>query len=107
MHIRVDKSKQKPYLVMNKTVLTDPKLSLQAMGLHCYLLSLPDDWIIYEKELLTHFSNGRDSLRATIKELVDAGYITKSQTRDSSGKLSYCDYVIREEPTVDWKPVDG
>ena len=94
--IRVDKNKENPYLIMNKTGLNDKNLSLKAKGLLCYFLSLPDDWKIYESELISHHKDGRDSIRGAIKELLDNGYIERESQRSDKGKFKGYDYIVYE-----------
>ena len=46
--------KEMNYTIINNTGLKDKSLSLKAKGLLAYMLSLPDDWIFYETELIKH-----------------------------------------------------
>lgn len=96
--IRNCKNKDNPYVMIFKGVAQDPNLSLKAKGFMLYVLSLPDDWQIYEKELIKHFKDGRDSIRATIKELIDAGYIEREKKRDEKGLIKGYEYRVFEEP---------
>lgn len=96
--IRVNKNKDNPYLIMNKTGLNDKNLSLKAKGLLCYFLSLPDDWKIYENELVNHHKDGRDSIRSSIKELIDNGYIERKRLRSDKGYLGGYEYIVYEIP---------
>lgn len=72
--IRVEKNKANPYVMIDKRPLQDPSLTCKAKGLLAYLLSLPDDWEVHVDEVVTHFKDGRDSIRSAFKELRDAGY---------------------------------
>lgn len=95
---RVFKNKDNPYVMINKAALQDPNLSWKAKGLLAYLLSLPDDWQIYESELVNHAKDGRDGTRAAIKELVDAGFIHRKRLRDEKGHLKNYEYSVYEVP---------
>ncbi len=66
-----------------KPALNDPKLSLKAKGLYSYLFSLPKGWKVYKTELLTHLSDGKDSLNAAFKDLEVNGYLLSTPVRDS------------------------
>lgn len=94
--MRVQKNKDNPYVLLNKTALNDTSLSWKAKGLHAYLLSLPDDWKIYVEELSKHTSDGRDSTAATIKELIDTGYILRERLHDELGRFKGYEYVVYE-----------
>ena len=95
---RINKSKENPYVIMNKDFLKRPDLSMQSKGLLAYLLSLPDDWKIKREELPKHFSNGIGAISATIQELVKAGYIRRFQKRDEDNRFSDMIYDIFENP---------
>lgn len=96
---RISKNKDNPYVMINKAMLHDAKLSAKAKGILSYLLSLPDDWQIYETELLRHFTDGRDSIRSGVKELISAGYIHRDRKRDATtGQLKDMQYQVYETP---------
>ncbi|WP_312085166.1 conserved phage C-terminal domain-containing protein [Exiguobacterium sp.] len=97
------------FVSLDKTVLHDSRLSLQAKGLHSYMMSMPDDWVFYETELQKHFTNGRDSIRKTMRELQTFGYLVKRQSKKSDGTFATVEMWLYEtpQPTVDWKSVDG
>ncbi|MBA7477068.1 hypothetical protein ES707_12466 [subsurface metagenome] len=96
--IRVAKNKYNPYLIMNKTVLEDKRLSLKAKGLCCYLLGKPDDWYIHTDEIASNSTNGIKSILSAIKELVKYGYMYKHQFRKEDGKYHSYNYLVFENP---------
>jgi hypothetical protein len=95
---RINKDKDNPYLMINKRCLDDAALSLKAKGMLTYLLSLPDDWQIYEDEIVKHHKDGKDSIKSAIKELIVAGYIVRERARDDLGRLRQYDYQVYEQP---------
>jgi hypothetical protein len=96
---RVKKNKNNPYVVMNKVFLNDKSLSFKAKGLLAYLLSKPDDWVVYEAELSKASKDGRDSVRAGLKELMGAGYLHRYRERDEKGQLRQMVCDVYEVPT--------
>ena len=96
---RVEKNKDNPYVMINKTMLDDNRLSWKAKGILSYLLSMPDDWQVYESEIQKHASDGIDSLSSGIKELIDKGYIKRERKRNEQGHLKGYEYVIYEVST--------
>lgn len=96
--IRKGKGKENPYSQVSNKIINDPNLSAKAKGILIYILSKPDDWQIYEVDIVNHFKDGRDSISAGIKELVKARYIYRERTRDENGRLSNYEYVVYEEP---------
>ena len=81
-----------PYTVIGNEAAQDSSLSWKARGLLIYLLSLPRDWNIRLSELARHATDGIDSTRKAMDELLNAGYIQRgARIRKPDGKLG--DYV--------------
>lgn len=99
---RVNKNKDNPYVMINKNILKCSIMSAKAKGILVYILSLPDDWQIFENELVKHFSDGRESIKSGIKELIDLGYIVRGERfRDEKGYLKGYEYTVYEEVKID------
>lgn len=90
--------KERDYTVVDNVYLQDVNLSWKARGLFTYLLSLPEDWQIHLEEIEKHAPDGRDSLRAAVRELKDRGYMVLSQKKDAKGKFSHNEIEIIERP---------
>lgn len=98
-HGRINRvRKESNFVMMDKGFLQNPKLSAKAKGVLAYILSLPDDWVIYQKELLRHFKDGRVSIETALDELEMHGYLAKERTRDEKGRLGHYDITIHEIP---------
>ncbi len=98
-NIRIQHDKNRPYVVLNKECLANPKLSWAAKGLWSYLLSLPDDWHVSVNHLKTIYKDhggGRDAIRQYLKELEEEGYCEKIQKKNSDGTFCEIEYVIHE-----------
>jgi len=81
-----------PYTVIGNAAAQDSQISWKAKGLLVYLLSLPRDWNIRLSELARHATDGIDSTRKAMDELLNAGYIQRgARIRKPDGKLG--DYV--------------
>lgn len=98
---RVIKDKENPYVMLNKTFLNATNISWKAKGILAYLLSKPDDWKVYESDIVKHSTDGRDGVRKGIQELIKAGYIKRELIQDEKGRLMGYDYQVYEVPTVD------
>jgi DnaD/phage-associated family protein len=95
--VRVTK-RDNPFVQIDKRVFEDPELSWKAKGIMGYLLSKPDNWKTYIADLEKRSKDGRDSVRAGIKELEQRGYLVKVQLRDENGKFKGWEYEVREIP---------
>lgn len=97
----IREKKERDYTVINNTVLKDTRISWKAKGLFCYLLSLPEDWVIYQSELLNHATDGRESLRNAIQELEQLGYLQVKKKRDDKGHFTTVYKVIENPNSTD------
>lgn len=80
-------------------------LSLKARGLLSTMLSLPDNWHFTEAGLVSILpKDGRDSLRAAIKELETERFLIREQMRDENGKLGNCVWTFCDYPQVENQP---
>ena len=96
---RVDKNRG--YTVMANHHLRNERLSLKSKGLLSVILSLPDDWRISIEGMTQFSSDGKDAIRSAIRELTDAGYITRDQTHSEAGTFSGYEYIIHETPSCE------
>ena len=85
------------FTVVHNAILQDPSLSYKAKGLFVDMLSLPDDWVYTVAGMVKRSTDGRDSIYKALRELEDAGYIMRRQSR-SGGKFSATEYDIIETP---------
>lgn len=80
----------------------DYRSSLNAMGLLGQMLGQKDDWDFYVNEILTHMVNGEKSVRTTMKELVDLGYLhrEKQPRRGKDGSYKGYRWIVYERPDL-------
>lgn len=96
--IRVEKTKD--YTVMSNYHFRDKSLSIKAMGLLSFCLSVPDDWDYSIAGLTKCFRDGVDSISATLNELEEHGYVTRKRIRNEKGQLKEIEYTIHEMPVT-------
>lgn len=92
--IRIQKNSN--YSVISNVHLQDESLSWKAKGILSYLLSKPDDWQIYVAHLKNQSTDGRDATASGVRELIEAGYITRDYSRNEAGQITGRDYVVHE-----------
>ncbi|MGN0779139.1 MAG: hypothetical protein ACI4MJ_08340 [Aristaeellaceae bacterium] len=83
---------------MKNIHLRDRCLSLKAKGLLSVMFSLPRDWDCTITGLAYISKEGISAIRAIIKELEAAGYITRERIRNEAGRLKDMKYTIHETP---------
>ena len=96
--IRIKKNKDNPYVMINRKAVHDKTLSWKAKGLLSYLLSLPDNWQLYESEVSKHSKSGLAATKTAFKELINANYIYRIKKRYPDGKFAGYEYEVYESP---------
>lgn len=89
------------YTVMSNHHLRNKELSLKAKGLLSQMLSLPENWDYTLRGLAAINKESVDAIRSAIRELEQAGYISRKQIRDSKGRMSSSEYTIYEIPQTE------
>ena len=92
--------KKTDYTVISNVFLRDERLSLKSKGLLAYVLSLPNDWVLYVSELANHHKDGISAIYSAFKELTELVYVRRKRER-IDGKLGGIDYIISETPILE------
>lgn len=83
-------------------ILTRQDMSFGAKGLLCYILSLPDDFVVYKSKLQKDFNLGRKMVNSLFLEIERCGYMhSVDQIRENGrfGAKHYFFYDISTNPT--------
>lgn len=103
--IRTVKNAENPFVMIDRRIFENDGLSLKAKGLLGYLLSRPDNWTICMADLVNRTKDGKDSVNSALDELIESGYVVKTEQQREGGKFSTCEYVVYEQPVL--KTRDG
>jgi hypothetical protein len=96
--------KRKNYTVLANGFLQNSAMSLEARGLLCLMLSLPDDWVFRFNWLAKQAPKlGRFKLRRIMRELETFGFIRYRRIRTPQGKFAW-QYEFSEVPFTDESP---
>lgn len=86
----------KGYESLNRSMLQDNELSLEARGLLAYMESMPEKWIFHKTMLQRNFpKNKRSSIDRIWNELIDHNYLIAFRKRD--GKRYSYEYFFTQE----------
>lgn len=88
--------KKSNYTCIDNQVFKDHSLSMKAKGLLTQIYSLPDNWEYSVRGLSTLFSDGREAVNNALQELIEHGYIIRTQKTDQYGKFNGYEYDIYE-----------
>jgi hypothetical protein len=111
---RIQKNADNPFVMIDKRIFTDKKLSYRAKGVLGYLLSRPDNWLVNMVDVANQSTEGRDAVLTAVNELMKHGYIERIEHRENGRFKSY-EYLVYEVPksvvpsddTAHWKSVNG
>ena len=102
---RVEKSKDNPYVMIDRRPVENPRLSFKAKGILTYLLSRPDGWEVSVADLIKRGTDGEAGIRAGLKELKNAGHMKYSTSR-KAGRITGWLIEVYEVPDGDFLQVE-
>lgn len=94
---RIKKIKINGFTIIDNDVINDDRMHLKALGLYAYMWSKPDNWQFYINEIASHFKDGESAVSSAMKELMNLGYLKRTQNR-KDGRFANYDYVLQEFP---------
>lgn len=86
------------YTSVDRRTLNDEALSFRARGVLVWLLDKPDDWRADAESIARAGKEGRDAVRAALKELEAAGYLVRRRYRE--GGTWRCEHTLYEHPSL-------
>lgn len=69
---------------------------LAALGLYCYLMSLPPGWVFHKQQLCKHARIGRDKINRLLKVLEHHNLVHIVQVRDAQGRFAHFDVQVKD-----------
>lgn len=100
------------FTIVPNSLLRDGRLSFRARGVMAFVMSYQDDWLIHLDWLKQQGSEGREAVRATMKELVALGYCRKLIVQSpDTGRLAQTIWQFTDSPSDGFPsggfPTDG
>lgn len=92
------KTRENPYVQIDKTGINDSNLSWKATGLLTYLVGRPADWKIVLEHLATVKTDGITACKSALRELRSSNYCHYFELRQQ-GKVVETFYIVYEVPT--------
>lgn len=91
--------RRKGFTMIYNSVLKDPRLDLKTKGFFAVMMSFPEDWEYTVKGLMQIMGVGKDAVHSCLKQLEEAGYLLREQSREG-GRFSKSVYVLLEESSA-------
>jgi hypothetical protein len=92
-----------PFTQVPNELLQDRRLSMKAKGLYAMMFSKPEGWTFYESALVAESADGKDAVNTALRELIAAGWLTRSGHRAEGGRFTAYNYEILVAPHQDEK----
>lgn len=99
-------TKRTRYAVVAQETVNDTTLSFRARGVLFWLLEKPDDWRCDSTTISRSGTEGREAVRAALRELEDAGYLRRTKTHGEGGHWKTV-VEVYERPTSAQEPGAG
>jgi hypothetical protein len=81
-------------------VIFKSDLSARAMGLLCFIMSLPRDWVLHKNWIYQKLPEGRDAINRAWQELEEKKFIICVKSSGSGrGKLPEINYFVCDDPS--------
>lgn len=90
--------KEKGFVQLANSILSDPDISLKAKAVLAIMLSLPENWDFSIEGIAGKCKESKDCIAKAINELIDVGYVKRTKTRGKDGRITKWDYEVFEEP---------
>jgi hypothetical protein len=102
--ISVSNDPQKSYYrTINLFSILDTSLSWKAKGLHVYMKTRPDNWVIRMEDLFVRAADGESAVRSGLAELIEAKYVYRLPLRQE-GKIREWVFLVFTYPADLSKP---
>jgi hypothetical protein len=89
----------KRFTTVDNALFDDESLSVEAIGVLCYLLGRPNDWRVNLEQISKKFGIGRQRTQNVFRQIMASGYAHREQHRDpDTGAWGPVEYVITDEP---------
>lgn len=94
------------YTSIDRGLINDQRLSFRARGVLAWLLDKPDDWHCDSTAISHAGMEGREAVRAALRELERCGYLVRKRRRVDGGKMITETWVY-ERPVDNSSTEDG
>lgn len=91
------------YVQISNATIQSKDLSLPEKGLLAYLLSLPDDWVIYKNDLYSKLNDTKGSINKSFKGLQEKGFIVSKKLKSDKQRFIGWTHYVYSKSVLDTK----
>lgn len=94
--------KERAFSQILNELINNKQLSYKALGILTYILSKPDDWQVYNSDLIREGTDGKESVRTGLLELKEKKYIQRYRVfNKKTGSVHHWETLVSETPFAD------
>ena len=94
--------KERAFAQISNELINNNQLSYKALGILTYILSKPDDWEVYNSDLIREGIDGKESIRTGLLELKEKKYIQRYRVFNKrTGSVHHWETLVSETPFAD------
>lgn len=82
------RKRDRGYTTIDNGLILNTKLSYKAKGILLYLMSRPEDWEVYQTDIVNRSKESRTAVESGLNELETEGYLIKIRHRTSKGQMA-------------------
>ena len=79
---------------VSHSFIENKNISNCAKAVYIYIISRHNGWKFCVNDIRNHVKSGRDSIRNAVNELIDLGYLTRKQYRNTDGTFAQISYEV-------------
>ena len=87
------------------------QLTMEEKGMMCFLLSLPENWVLYKKNLYNQMPDGKHAVDRVFKSLQEKGYILSCrQINATTNRMEGWNHIVYDTPQLEREadfPISG
>lgn len=88
------------FTVIPNEISQSTTLTIEEKGFLTYLLSLPQNWVLYRNQLYDILPDSRGTIDRVFQQLQHKGYIISVKSIDDKGRFNGWNHVIYDEPNI-------
>lgn len=99
---QIVKGKRKhDFAIIPNEISQSKELTMEEKGMMCFLLSLPENWVLYKKNLYNQMPDGKHAVDRVFKSLQQKGYILSCRQIDAAtGRMDGWNHIVYDSPQL-------
>jgi hypothetical protein len=99
---QIVKGKRKhDFAIIPNEIAQSKDLTMEEKGMLCFLLSLPENWVLYKKNLYDQMPDGKNAVDRVFKSLQQKGYVLSCRQIDpATNRMVGWNHIVYDSPQL-------